>query len=613
MRRWLAMAPVLGVILDLSLHRGLGAWHPLAMGGSLLALLLCLAALLARWRGRGELTPVGAAMAGFCLLVAGGLWLWPGLGRLWAAYPEPLLYAVLLAMAGLPQLLGLPPFTTLFARRTAPPRSGPAMPSSASTCPGLVLGRALLPGREPDPPLPPGPGLAPLAPGEPARGNHAFPHAGVGWPSLGATPTGTWPGGPALPRQLKAAAASPAPAAPEVPSPKEAVMFTRPDGSGGERLPPRGPGQHRSDDRDAAARPGRGGPDLVVVNLTELDIGYCVGCGLCIEKGQCWQADDHAGVVEKLLAAQAVVLASPVYFGQVTAQFKTFLDRCLVLGHQPRPGGRKPGLAVAVSAGMGETAVADYLAGVLRVFGADPVGRFTALATSPGEFYGKDLVEAEGRELGRRLARAVKEKRRRPASDHDLFFYLFMRHLVSDNRELMRADYRHWQETGILGELRELRGTGARHHARNPAARDAWLKEMIQRRRHPGKPAAPAARRRRRPAGGRRGLRHLPGTGANMPRAFDPAAAAGLAATIQFEISGGEIFTAHLAIADGRCQFREGPAAGKANLLVRSPAAVWLGIAKGELNGQAAFLAGQYQAEGDLSLLMRLGRLFGRT
>ncbi len=582
MRRWLAMAPVLGVILDLSLHRGLGAWHPLAMGGSLLALLLCLAALLARWRGRGELTPVGAAMAGFCLLVAGGLWLWPGLGRLWAAYPEPLLYAVLLAMAGLPQLLGLPPFTTHFARRTAPPA---VWSSHAFVRINLALawfwaalfflaGSLTL--------------LSHLALAWPhwllaslREGTTLFLMLGVGWPVTRRYPD--WylarRGLPSL-RQLKAAAASPAPAAPEVPSPKEAVMFTRPTVVAVSGSPHAGLGN--TDLMIGMLRPALAeeGLDLVVVNLTELDIGYCVGCGLCIEKGQCWQADDHAGVVEKLLAAQAVVLASPVYFGQVTAQFKTFLDRCLVLGHQPRPGGRKPGLAVAVSAGMGETAVADYLAGVLRVFGADPVGRFTALATSPGEFYGKDLVEAEGRELGRRLARAVKEKRRRPASDHDLFFYLFMRHLVSDNRELMRADYRHWQETGILESFESYVGQERATTPRNPAARDAWLKEMIQRRRHPGKPAAPAAPEapagRPAGAGGFATCRELV---ANMPRAFDPAAAAGLAATIQFEISGGEIFTAHLAIADGRCQFREGPAAGKANLLVRSPAGL-AGIAK---------------------------------
>jgi multimeric flavodoxin WrbA len=124
---------------------------------------------------------------------------------------------------------------------------------------------------------------------------------------------------------------------------------------------------------------------LEVIHLCDRDIDYCIGCGVCMEKGRCWIQDDHAGLVERLLAADGVILASPVYFLQVTAQMKTFLDRSLAFGHKPRPRW-KPGLAVSVSAGYGETQTAEYLGNLLRVFGAFSVGRLTALATGPGEF-----------------------------------------------------------------------------------------------------------------------------------------------------------------------------------------------------------------------------------
>src|SRR5512147_612310 len=68
---------------------------------------------------------------------------------------------------------------------------------------------------------------------------------------------------------------------------------------------------------------------LEIVHLADHRIEYCVGCGHCLERGRCWIPDDHAAVVERLLAADAVVLASPVYFFHVTAQMKTFLDRSL--------------------------------------------------------------------------------------------------------------------------------------------------------------------------------------------------------------------------------------------------------------------------------------------
>jgi putative sterol carrier protein len=47
-------------------------------------------------------------------------------------------------------------------------------------------------------------------------------------------------------------------------------------------------------------------------------------------------------------------------------------------------------------------------------------------------------------------------------------------------------------------------------------------------------------------------------------------------------------------------------------VLIRTPAEVWLAIAKGEMDGQQAFMSGKYKVEGDLSLLMRLPQLFGR-
>jgi len=79
------------------------------------------------------------------------------------------------------------------------------------------------------------------------------------------------------------------------------------------------------------------------IHLCDRKIEYCIGCAHCMEKGKCWIMDDHAGIIERLLAADGVILASPVYFSHVTAQMKAFIDRSLALGHKPR-GTWKPGL-----------------------------------------------------------------------------------------------------------------------------------------------------------------------------------------------------------------------------------------------------------------------------
>ena len=102
------------------------------------------------------------------------------------------------------------------------------------------------------------------------------------------------------------------------------------------------------------------GFEMEVIHLAELDIRCCTGCGFCMEKGECWIDDDYRQATEKLMAAQGIILASPVYFLSVTGQMKTFLDRSLAFGHKPSFTW-KPGLAVSVSAGLAERKSPGYL------------------------------------------------------------------------------------------------------------------------------------------------------------------------------------------------------------------------------------------------------------
>lgn len=64
------------------------------------------------------------------------------------------------------------------------------------------------------------------------------------------------------------------------------------------------------------------------IRLTDRDINYCTGCLYCIGgRGECSQHDDMGEIFEKILAANVIVLASPVYFLTFNAQMKTFVDR----------------------------------------------------------------------------------------------------------------------------------------------------------------------------------------------------------------------------------------------------------------------------------------------
>jgi len=94
-----------------------------------------------------------------------------------------------------------------------------------------------------------------------------------------------------------------------------------------------------------------------------------------------------------------------------------------------------------------------------------------------------------------------------------------------------------------------------------------------------------------------------------MPITFNPEASAGLEATIQFNVSGGEPSVYHLSIADGECLFHEG-STDSPTLTINTPADIWQQISRGKLSGQDALIQGLYTASGDLNLMLRMDSLF---
>ncbi len=62
--------------------------------------------------------------------------------------------------------------------------------------------------------------------------------------------------------------------------------------------------------------------------LKDKKINYCMGCSTCYNgKKRCPQKDDMSEVLEKMIAADVIVMATPVYFYTMNAQMKTLIDR----------------------------------------------------------------------------------------------------------------------------------------------------------------------------------------------------------------------------------------------------------------------------------------------
>jgi len=79
-------------------------------------------------------------------------------------------------------------------------------------------------------------------------------------------------------------------------------------------------------------------------------IGFCTHCDYCIRKKQGCILDDAMGELhEMMLRADAWILGSPVYQGQVSGQMKTVLDRCrAVVARDPQAFRNKVGMGICI-------------------------------------------------------------------------------------------------------------------------------------------------------------------------------------------------------------------------------------------------------------------------
>ena len=94
-----------------------------------------------------------------------------------------------------------------------------------------------------------------------------------------------------------------------------------------------------------------------------------------------------------------------------------------------------------------------------------------------------------------------------------------------------------------------------------------------------------------------------------MATKFRADKAAGVNATIQYDIGGDQGGTWHAVIKDGTCTVNAGPAPNPSLTLAMS-AQDWLDMVGGKLSGQMAFMSGKLKLKGDMGLAMKVGSLF---
>jgi len=153
----------------------------------------------------------------------------------------------------------------------------------------------------------------------------------------------------------------------------------------------------------------RAGCSVEEAYLPTLNIEHCRQCedngwGLCMKEARCVIEDDFAGLVEKIRAADLVVFATPVYFGDLSESMKAFTDRlrriCIHGASKDRIGGKPVvGICVAGGSGGGATHCALSLDTVLTICG------FNVVDVAPAKRQNLEMKQDVLRTVGEWFAR----------------------------------------------------------------------------------------------------------------------------------------------------------------------------------------------------------------
>lgn len=155
-----------------------------------------------------------------------------------------------------------------------------------------------------------------------------------------------------------------------------------------------------------------------IISLARKKVLPCRGCWNCTKEKPCpvSQKDDLDEIKHAMLDCDMLILASPVYENNVTAQMKALFDRLFTWCHVfPLLG--KYGLSACTTGNDGFKETGEFLEKMLATYGVSSFGTiFSAGAFKSGDFPRRALAREKNAKLARRVARTIEQRKSLPVN-----------------------------------------------------------------------------------------------------------------------------------------------------------------------------------------------------
>ncbi|MCD4814506.1 flavodoxin family protein [bacterium] len=159
------------------------------------------------------------------------------------------------------------------------------------------------------------------------------------------------------------------------------------------------------------------GATTVVYSVRDFKVDFCRGCEQCMRLGTCPVADDYSPLLPEIVDADALVLATPNYAFDMSAQLKAVLDRSHAFLYYSQALRGKYGIGICVGGHRAMTRkIAAWCAQAVWLCGGNAVGVLWGVSKCRDK---KGLIKEkkvfmQANRLAQKLVKQIQQKKQYP-------------------------------------------------------------------------------------------------------------------------------------------------------------------------------------------------------